>query len=345
MKTLIALFFILAAINLNAQELVIFKCEPAPTDITARTSPRKDLNGELCCLIKVSSPANISKVQGNIIGDIIRNGQENWIYCSPGTNRIQLLFDQYNNIDIIFSEYGINNPESGSVIEVQLVDIIQTDEQLSLLTGVKLYQAKRYVPALKILKPLAERGNDNAQLLLAAYYLEEIKDKATGYAWLEKSAQTHTKSKNIYGAILIKEGNPDKGISLITEAADSGDTEAIELLINLYNGSTFDGKYKNPAKAYKYGYKLASKGDKNAQHFIACCLFSGTGTEKNEAEAVHWFTSAAQQGHKDAQRLLGAILITGCNGQAKDIEAAKRWLNMAAAQGDEEAKSLLKEIK
>lgn len=36
--------------------------------------------------------------------------------------------------------------------------------------------------------------------------------------------------------------------------------------------------------------------------------------------------------------------MTGCNGQAKDIEAAKRWLNMAAIQGDEEAKSLLKEI-
>lgn len=344
MKTLIALFFILASINLDAQELVILKCEPAPTDITARTSPRKDLNGELCCLIKVSSPANISKAQGNIIGDIIRNGQENWIYCSPGTKRLQLLFDQYNSIDIIFSEYGINNIESSSVIEVQLVDIIQTDEQLSLLTGVKLYQDKRYAPALNILKPLAEHGNDNAQLLLAAYYLEEIKDKEIGYVWLEKSAQTHIKSKKVYGVILIKEGNSSKGISLITEAADCGDTEAIELLINLYNGSTFDGKYRNPAKAYKYGYILASKGDKNAQHFIACCLFSGTGTEKNEAEAVHWFTTAAQQGHKDAQRLLGAILMTGCNGQAKDIEAAKRWLNMAAIQGDEEAKSLLKEI-
>lgn len=344
MKTLIIFFFIFATINLNAQELVIFKCTPVPMDITAKTSPRKDLNGELCCLIKVSSPANISKVQGNIIGDITRNGQENWIYCSPGTKRLKILFDQYNSIDINFSEYGINNIESSSVIEVQLVDIIQTDEQLSLLTGIKLYQDKRYVPALNILKPLAERGNDNAQLLLATYYLEVIKDKEAGYTWLEKSAKTHTKSKNIYGVILIKEGNPDKGISLITEAADSGDTEAIELLINLYNGSTFYGKYKNPAKAYKYGYILASKGDKNAQHFIACCLLSGTGTEKNEAEAVHWFTTAAQQGHKDAQRLLGAILITGCNGQSKDIEAAKRWLNMAVAQGDSEAKSLLKEI-
>ena len=345
MKTIIVVFFILAAINLNAQELVIFKCAPVPMDITAKTSPRKDLNGGLCCLIKVSSPANISKVQGNIIGDITRNGQENWIYCSPGTKRLKILFDQYNSIDINFSEYGINNIESSSVIEVQLVDIIQTDEQLSLLTGIKLYQDKRYAPALNILKPLAERGNDNAQLLLATYYLEVIKDKETGYTWLEKSAQTHTKSKNIYGVILIKEGNPDKGISLITESADSGDTEAIELLINLYNGSTFYGKYKNPAKAYKYGVILAAKGDKNAQHFIACCLLSGTGTEKNEAEAVHWFTTAAQQGHKDAQRLLGAILMTGCNGQTKDIEAAKRWLNMAAIRGDEEAKSLLNEIK
>lgn len=345
MKTLITIFFILAAVNLNAQELVVFKCEPAPTDITARTSPRKDLNGALCCLIKVSSPADITKIQGNIIGDITKTGQESWIYCSPGTKRLQLLFDQYNSIDIIFSEYGINNLESGSVVKVQLVDIIQTDEQVALLTGTKLYQAQRYVPAIKILKPLAERGNDNAQLLLAAYYLEQLKDKEKGYLWLEKSSQTNVKSKIVYGTVLIREGNSDKGISLITEAADSGNTEAIELLINLYNGSFFEGKYKDPAKAYQYGQVLASRGDKNAQYFTACCLFSGTGTEKNEAEAVHWFTSAAQQGHKDAQRLLGAILINGCNGQAKDIEAAKRWLNMAAAQGDEEAKSLLKEIK
>lgn len=344
MRILITIFFIIAAAGLNAQELVVFKCEPAPTDITARTSPRKDLNGNLCCLIKVSSPADISKVQGNIIGDITKTGQESWIYCSPGTKRLQLLFDQYNSIDLIFSEYGIDNLESGAVVEVQLVDIIQTDEQVLLLTGTKLYQAKRYIPAIKILTPLADRGNSYAQLLLAAYYLEELNDKEKGYSLLEKSSQDNVKSKVVYGTLLIREGNFDKGVTLITEAADSGNTEAIELLINIYNGSLFDGKYKNAAKAYKYGYTLASRGDRNAQHFIACCLLSGTGIEKNEAEAVHWFTSAAQQGHKDAQRMLGAIFITGCNGCAKDIEAAKRWLNMAAAQGDKEAQSLLNEI-
>lgn len=345
-KYLLITVLLLKHIVCSAQELNVFKCEVVPTDITARTSPRKDLNDELCAILKVSSPAEIVKVLGNTIGEIEKRGTQYWIYFSAGTKQLQLLFNEYKNVNVVFSDYGINKVETAVVIDVQLDDIITSDEEVTLFTASKYYAAKRFKPAIKLLIPLAERGNVKAQLLLIAYYLEELKDYDRAFTWLDICSENSIDAKLIYGTLLVKmERDVDKGLNMITEVADMDhNTQAIELLINLYNGNLLNGKYKDPQKAYQYGLILASKGDKNVQYYVACCLYAGNGVEKNEKEAVHWFTCAAQQGHRDSQRLLGAILTMGCPGQAKDIDAAKRWLNMAASQGDEEAIKLLNDL-
>ena len=344
----ITLLFILSYLSIVciAQDLLVQKCELSSMDITARTNPRVDLNGDLCAVIKVSAPGEIIKVHGNVIGDIVKTGKDYWIYCTAGTKQIQFLFNDYNSINIDFSEYGINNLESASTIDMKLMDVVYENEDILIQVALKYYASKLFKAAIKILNPLVERGNTNAQILLASYYLEELKDKNKAFALLEKCSKNNIEAKLLYAALLINDDKTfDKGVAMMVEASEQGHLQATEHLTNLYKGNYQSGKYKDATKAYKYGYIMASKGYKDAQHFIACCLFSGTGIPKNEKEAVHWFTCAAQQGYKDSQRLLGAIFITGCTGQDKDIESAKRWLNMAASQGDEEAKKLLNELK
>ena len=55
-------------------------------------------------------------------------------------------------------------------------------------------------------------------------------------------------------------------------------------------------------------------------------------------EASRWFHLAAQQGHVEAQTILGLMYAEG-QGVPQDDAQAYAWLNIAAAQGDKDAKN------
>jgi TPR repeat protein len=64
------------------------------------------------------------------------------------------------------------------------------------------------------------------------------------------------------------------------------------------------------------------------------------GTARNEAKAVDWWLKAADQGHAGAMVKLGEAYLEG-SGLQPDRGEAARWLRLAAAQGDEDAKTIL----
>jgi TPR repeat protein len=63
----------------------------------------------------------------------------------------------------------------------------------------------------------------------------------------------------------------------------------------------------------------------------------GQGVPKDDAEAVKWFRKSAEQGNATGQYSLGDKYANVLGGTTDYIEAHK-WLNLAAAQGDEDAK-------
>ncbi len=66
--------------------------------------------------------------------------------------------------------------------------------------------------------------------------------------------------------------------------------------------------------------------------------FHGTdGVQKNEAEAIILYRKAAERGIAPAQLMLGVAYVAG-RGVAPHLPEAKKWLALAAAQGNEEAK-------
>ena len=64
----------------------------------------------------------------------------------------------------------------------------------------------------------------------------------------------------------------------------------------------------------------------------------GRGVEQDDEVAADWYAKAAEQGEAHGQIELGFIYGTGY-GRPKDLVLSHMWSSLAAAQGNEEAKT------
>ena len=67
---------------MSAQDIEVKKFELLEKDKTAVTSPRKDINGTLCGLVKVLVKEKDLSFQGNIIGEVEGTGTEYYVYLA-----------------------------------------------------------------------------------------------------------------------------------------------------------------------------------------------------------------------------------------------------------------------
>ena len=74
-----------------AQELKVKSFKLASNDLSASLveNLRTDEVGNVCALVKILLLDDISKVQGNVIGDIRNFSSEKWVYLSKGTKEIR----------------------------------------------------------------------------------------------------------------------------------------------------------------------------------------------------------------------------------------------------------------
>ena len=89
MKTKLIFFIVLAfTINLcRAQEMQIKSIEALNSDISARTNPCYDINGDPCALIKVNLAVPNAGFEGNVIKVIPKEGQY-WVYMTAGSKSL-----------------------------------------------------------------------------------------------------------------------------------------------------------------------------------------------------------------------------------------------------------------
>ena len=105
------------------------------------------------------------------------------------------------------------------------------------------------------------------------------------------------------------------------------------------NDSTISAPLQTPASPADISnetYKLAEKGDVDAQWKLGKDLFTGSGVEKDTTEAAKWLIKAADQGHEKAQYLLGTLYYQGI-GVPQDAVEALKWFIFASEQGGSEA--------
>ncbi len=162
-----------------------------------------------------------------------------------------------------------------------------------------------YATAVKELRPLADRGDAEAQYrigLMHEFGRGYPIDKAQGIAWFRKAAaQNHTAALQELGVIY----------------------------------AMGDGVPKDDAQAVAWFREAADLGNPTAQFNLALMIAKGTGAPKDDALAVSWFRKAADQGMVGAQFKLGVAYDNG-DGVAKDPVLAYVYYAIAARGGNHE---------
>jgi hypothetical protein len=171
--------------------------------------------------------------------------------------------------------------------------------------GYEALSRKDYATAIKEYRPLAERGNAEAQYRIGRMYefgQGYPQDKAQGIAWIRKAAaQNHADAQQELGVIY----------------------------------ATGDGVQQDDVQAVAWFRKAAMQGDAMAQYNLGLLYAKGQGIEKDYAQAIAWWRKSAAQGNEDAQFKLGVVYHTG-QGVAKDEVLALANATIAARGGDKE---------
>ena len=168
--------------------------------------------------------------------------------------------------------------------------------------GLAAWERGEYETALKLLRPLAERGEAEAQYRLGLSYRTEVGVEE----WY------------------------DAGKKWFQLAATQGHTEAQFSLGRLYDygHGVNHGKPVDYLEAAKWYRLAAEKGHASAQFYLGVLYDHGDGVPQDYAEAAKWYRLAAQQGHMEAQNNIGSMYNEG-QGVPQDHAEAAKWYRLS----------------
>ena len=112
-KLFLILLSVFALLNTAmAQELTVKSFVLAPTDITAQTEGRKDLNGDACALVKISFVGDVTDVEGNVIKPLVKRNNETWAFMTQESRQMKVITKDYLPLMVTFGDYGIEKLQS-----------------------------------------------------------------------------------------------------------------------------------------------------------------------------------------------------------------------------------------
>ncbi len=213
--------------------------------------------------------------------------------------------------------------------------------------GKTAYRAKDYERAFKILKPLAEEGDPEAQKtigLMYEYGRGTPKDESEATTWYTKAA--------LQGDPVLQH---DLGIKYFTGQGVSQDYEAAakwwqmaadaglaksqaNLGIMYYQGLGVEKNYVEAARLFR---AAAEQDLAQGQYNLGLSYEKGNGVPQDYAEALTWYEKAANQELALAQYRLGNMYEHG-HGTEKNAQEADRWYQLAADHGLEQAEQAVK---
>src|SRR6478672_4089670 len=132
----------------------------------------------------------------------------------------------------------------------------------SVKAGIDAWQKSDYASAVAIWRPLAEKGDADAQFNLGqAYRLGRGVpiNLALAKSWFEKAATSgHLDAQTTLGLLLFQNGDQASGLRWLKQAAEEGEPRA-ELVYGtaLYNG---DGVTQDRLLGYAYVSRAAAQG-------------------------------------------------------------------------------------
>ncbi|HVM23363.1 MAG TPA: tetratricopeptide repeat protein, partial [Sphingomicrobium sp.] len=141
----------------------------------------------------------------------------------------------------------------------------------SVKAGIEAWQRADYSAAVSIWRPLAERGDADAQFNLGqAYRLGRgvNTNLAAARTWLERAAASdHVDAQTTLGLLLFQNGEQGAGLKWLKKAADKGEPRALLVYgTALFNG---DGVTQDPVLGYAYVSRAAAQGLGPARETLA----------------------------------------------------------------------------
>ena len=120
MKSYIAIVLFVFSYAASAQDIEVKKFEPMVKDQTAALSPRKDINGVTCGLVKVTLKEPSAEFEGSVMGDVQFTGNEYLVYLPNGTKRLGIKHPDYLPTTIVFADYGTKKIASATTYELKV---------------------------------------------------------------------------------------------------------------------------------------------------------------------------------------------------------------------------------
>ncbi len=145
------------------------------------------------------------------------------------------------------------------------------------------------------------------------------------------------------GLSYLEQGRTNEGVSLIRKAANQNQPAAQYRLAKLYEIG--EGVSQDSEMARQLTERAARNGNRIAMHDLALYYAEGRGgVQADMPKAANWFEKAAERGVVDSQFNLGVLFESG-QGLPKNMSDAFVWYSIAAAQGDQFAKTRVEVLK
>ncbi len=217
-------------------------------------------------------------------------------------------------------------------------------------TAFGAYQRGLYITAHNLAKPMAEKGDAAAQMLMAEILSRGLgmpRDGKLAAEWYVKAAAQGIPEAKFQHALMLMDGklvpaDRDKAFALMGEAAALGNRLArfnyAQMLIARKPGE------KGLAEALPFFEDAAKQGLPDAQYALSQFIAEGAaGKTKDDPLARKWLELAARGGYDSAMVDLGIWLVEGRGGERK-AEEGFFWLRNAALAGNVAAQSLVAKL-
>jgi len=147
--------------------------------------------------------------------------------------------------------------------------------------------------------------------------------------------QLHAEMIEVLEAYAVhKMGQYDKAFARWMVLAEKGNAQGILNVANFYQEGT--GVEKDPAEAVRWYRKGAEQGDPHCLFNLGRAYEAGLGVPADKETSDAYYERAAEVGSTDAQLIIARSLL-----EANSEDEARRWLERAAASGDQDAIALL----
>lgn len=172
---------------------------------------------------------------------------------------------------------------------------------------------------------------------------EQLGEPALSKKYIDKALDTDDPAVYfIHGSILLQKKEYASAASYIIAAAEAGDADAQYYLGCMYYDGT--GVAKNLQSAAAWLYKSAASGNADAMFLLALMYRDGEGVSKDLAQYANYMKAAAENGTGDnaSEYFIGMCYYDG-TGVQQDYHEAAKWFKRATNKNISEAFTMLGE--